>query len=200
MLTTIGIAIVLFATTNVDDVFILISFFADPKFRASQVVIGQYLGIVALVVVSVLASLISLVLAPAHVGLLGLLPILIGMKKLYDLTKGDDDEDEAKPASGTGNVAAVAAVTMANGGDNIGIYTPVFATSSVFQISIIVAVFMAMVAVWLAVSHWMVFHPAIGAPIRRYGHKLVPFVLIAIGVLVLYEAGSFALIGLGAAN
>ena len=59
---------------------------------------------------------------------------------------------------------------------------------------------MAMVAVWLAVSHWMVVHPAIGTPIRRYGHKLVPFVLIAIRVIVLYEAGSFALIGRGKAN
>lgn len=197
MISTFGIAIVLFATTNIDDIFVLISFFADPKFRGRQVAIGQYLGIVALVAVSVLASLISLVLAPAYVGLLGLLPILIGLKKLYDLTTGSDEEEDVKSAGDMGNVAAVAAVTVANGGDNIGIYTPVFATSSALEISIIVIVFMVMVAVWLAIAHWMVFHPAIGAPIRRYGHKIVPFVLIAIGVVVLYEAGSFTLLGLG---
>lgn len=194
MLSSIGLAIILFASTNIDDIFVLISFFADRKFRVSQVIVGQYLGIIALTGVSVLASLISLVLAPAHVGLLGLLPVLIGLKKLYDLVRGSEDEDDGKPASGLGNVGAVAAVTIANGGDNIGIYTPVFATSSVLEIAIIFVVFLLMVAVWLLVSHWMVFHPAIGKPIRRYGHIAVPFVLIAIGVFVLYEAGSFSLL------
>jgi len=58
----LGIAVVLFASTNVDDIFVLLGFFADPKFRGRQIVIGQYLGITALYGASVLASLISLVI------------------------------------------------------------------------------------------------------------------------------------------
>ena len=127
-------------------------------------------------------------------GLLGLLPILIGLKKLHDLWKDRGEGEAHVPSAGFGNVLAVASVTIANGGDNIGIYTPVFATSTGMQIGIFVAVFMALVAIWLAFSYWLVSHPSLGAPIRRYGHAVVPFVLIAIGVAVLAEAGSFTLV------
>lgn len=195
MLSTIGAAIALFAATNIDDIFVLLGFFADPKFRPRQIIVGQYIGILALVAVSIAASLVSLVLPPAYVGLLGILPVVIGLKKLFDLWKGGEEEVDVTAARGFGNVLAVTAVTVANGGDNIGIYTPVFATSTSFQIGVFVAVFVAMVAIWLAFAHWMINHPSLGAPIRRYGHVVVPFVLIAIGFFVLHEAGSFSLLG-----
>ena len=90
---------------------------------------------------------------------------------------------------------AVTTVTIANGGDNIGVYMPVFATRSFPDILVIGAVFAAMTALWLAGAYWFVTHPQLGAPIRRYGHWGVPFVLIGLGVMVLYEADSIRLIG-----
>jgi cadmium resistance protein CadD (predicted permease) len=90
----IGTAIVLFASTNVDDVFVLIGFFADPKFRARDIVLGQYSGIAALFSASAAASLLSLVIPRAYVGLLGVVPILIGLKKLFDLYRKRDGTEE----------------------------------------------------------------------------------------------------------
>ncbi|WP_136618699.1 MULTISPECIES: cadmium resistance transporter [Mesorhizobium] len=196
MLSTIGVAITMFAASNIDDIFVLLGFFGHRKFHARQVIIGQYVGFTALVLVSLVASLVSLVLAPAYVGLLGFLPVMIGLKKLYDAWRGDEGNEAAVPKAGVGNVLAVAAVTMANGSDNIGIYTPVFATSTRAEIGIIIAVFAIGVAVWLAFSHWLVNHRSLGAPIRRYGHWLVPFALIGIGVFILYESGSLVLMGM----
>ena len=72
----IGITVVLFVSTNVDDVFVLLGFFSDPKFRPRQVVAGQYAGILALFSVSVAASLLSLVVPPAYIGLLGVAPVI----------------------------------------------------------------------------------------------------------------------------
>lgn len=201
MLSTIGLAIVLFASTNVDDIFVLIGFFSDKRYRSRHVIAGQYLGIAALVAVSVVASLVSLVFAPAYVGLLGLIPIVIGLKKLFDLRSGngDDAAEHGAPGSGIGAVLAVAGVTIANGGDNIGIYTPVFAASSMVDLTVYNLVFAVMVAVWLAFSYWLVNHPSLGAPIRRFGPVVTPFVLIAIGVHVLQAAGSLSLLGLAIA-
>jgi len=192
-----GLGIVLFASTNVDDLLVLIAFFALPRCRARDVVIGQYLGIGALVVVSVVLSLISLVLSPAYVGLLGALPMLIGIQKLIELRRGGNGEVVPAPETGRGaigRIAAVAAATMANGGDNIGAYTPLFATWSAARIAVVVLVFIVMTALWLALAHWLVNHRTVGAPLRRYGHRAVPFVLIALGLFILYEAGSFALL------
>jgi cadmium resistance protein CadD (predicted permease) len=195
----VGIAIVLFASTNIDDVFVLLGFFADSKFGVRQVAVGQFIGIGALYSVSVVASLISLVLAPAYIGFLGLVPIAIGLKKVWELWKGgeageEDAEVLGKAVAGHGNIIAVAAVTMANGGDNISIYTPLFATRSIYDIAIIGVVFAIMTVVWLGLAHWLTSHRTIGAPIRRYGHRVVPLVLIALGCFILYEAGTFALL------
>ncbi|MFS8115190.1 cadmium resistance transporter [Rhizobium jaguaris] len=196
MLSTLGVAITMFVASNIDDIFVLLGFFGHRKFRAHQVIIGQYLGFSALVAVSLAASLVSLVLAPAYVGLLGFLPVLIGLKRLYDAWGGSDGDEADLPKAGLGNVLAVATVTMANGSDNIGIYTPVFATSTKADIALIIAVFAAGVAAWLIFSHWLVNHRSLGAPIRRYGHWLVPFALIGIGVFIVYDAGSLSLLGL----
>jgi cadmium resistance protein CadD (predicted permease) len=191
----VGLAMVLFASTNIDDVFVLLSFFANRTFRTRQIVVGQYLGIGALVFGSILTALISLALAPAHVGLLGMLPVVIGLKKLFDPRGARSDDQIGRHGNaGLDNALFVAGVTIGNGGDNIGIYTPVFAIRSVPEIALIVLVFAAMVAVWLVFSHWRVNHPALGAPIRLYGHIATPFILIALGLFILYRAGSFSLL------
>jgi cadmium resistance protein CadD (predicted permease) len=194
----LSLAIALFASTNVDDVFVLVGFFADPKFRARDIVLGQYSGIAALFGVAVAASLLSLVIPRAYLGLLGVAPILIGAKKLLDLYRQRDKKEETlerqSNARAYGRVATVALVTIANGGDNIGIYAPSFAIRSPDEIAVIALVFVVMAALWCFAAHSMVNHPKLGAPIRRYGHRVAPIVLIGLGILILYQAGSFRLL------
>src|SRR5262249_58882436 len=116
LITRIGLAIVVFASTNIDDVFVLVGFFADKNFRAHDVVIGQYAGISALYAIAAIAALISLVIPPAYIGLLGLAPIAVGIKKLYNLWRNQKTEKPVAGTGGHGRRLAVAAVTMANGG------------------------------------------------------------------------------------
>lgn len=191
LLTTVTVAVTLFASTNLDDLFVLVGFFSDPRYRPRQIVIGQCLGIAALVLASLAGALLSLAVPPVWLGLLGLVPIALGGRRLLALWDDDDGEEASGPAA-LGNALAVAGVTIANGGDNLGIYTPVFATSPAPRLALFVAVFAVMVAVWLTVAHWLVHHPALGGPIRRIGRVATPFVLIGIGVTVLVEAGTVA--------
>jgi cadmium resistance protein CadD (predicted permease) len=189
----LGLAVTLFVSTNADDLVVLVGFFADHRFSVRDIVAGQYAGLAVLFVVSVAASLLSLVIPSAYLGLLGIFPILIGLKKLVELRHHDGRADlPASRGVGTsyGNIHAVALVTMANGGDNIGIYTPAFAVSSGGQIAVIAAVFVAMTALWCLLAHWMVTHPRLGAPLRRYAHLLAPVILIGLGVAIIYNAGS----------
>jgi cadmium resistance protein CadD (predicted permease) len=189
----LGLAVTLFVSTNADDLVVLVGFFADHRFGARDIVAGQYAGLAVLFVVSVAASLLSLVIPSAYLGLLGIFPILIGLKKLVELRHHGDRAD--LPASrgvsnSYGNIHAVALVTMANGGDNIGIYTPAFAVSSGGQIAVIAAVFVAMTALWCLLAHRMVTHPKLGAPLRRYAHVFAPVILIGLGIAIIYNAGS----------
>jgi len=198
LLALAGMAVVLFASTNVDDVFVLVGFFADRKSHVRAIVIGQYAGIMTLFAVSLAASLLSVKIPRAYVGLLGIIPILLGGKKLFDLYRkhGRTDESIKHPSIAAGSTGAttVALVTMANGGDNIVIYTPLFALRSPYEIAVIALVFVAMIALWCFLAQRMVNHPTLGSPIRRYGSLLSPIVLIGLGALILYQMGSFALI------
>ncbi len=91
-------------------------------------------------------------------------------------------------------VLAVALTTIANGGDNLAVYTPVFAAHGKADLLVFGLVFALMTALWLALAHWLVNHRAAGDVIRRHGHWAVPAALIGLGVSILYQADSFALL------
>ena len=84
--------------------------------------------------------------------MLGIVPILIGLKKLLDLYREHEETAESleqpPDAGGNGRAVSVAIVTMANGGDNIGIYTPSFAIRSASEIAVIALIFFVMAALW----------------------------------------------------
>jgi cadmium resistance protein CadD (predicted permease) len=190
----LGLAIALFASTNVDDLFVLLGLFSDPKLSTRDIVVGQYAGIATLFGLSIAASLLSLVIPRAYIGLLGIVPIVIGAKRFVELFRGTDGTEGLelrREVGGYGRTATVALVTIANGGDNIGIYTPSLAIRSLYEIAVIALVFVVMTALWCYFAHLMVNHPNLGAPIRLYGHRVAPIVLIGLGILIIYQAGSF---------
>lgn len=198
LLPLLGLALLVFISTNLDDIFVLLGLFADPRFRSRDIISGQFIGIGVLYAVCVLGSLISLVLPPMWIGLLGVLPLAMGCHKLLALRHGaEDNEAETLQERRRGHWSGwlqVALVTLANGGDNIGVYTPVFATRSAFEIAVFGLVFAVMTALWCLMARWMVHHPALGQPLRRHGRWLTPLVLILLGLSILHEAGSMQLL------
>jgi cadmium resistance protein CadD (predicted permease) len=127
----IGLAVVLFASTNTDDIFILMMFFADKSFSPRQVVFGQYLGIALIVGISALGTLAALLFPPSVIGLMGFLPLSIGLKKLWNLYQDSRETAETHQAEqavstpkGYGRALAITAVTFSNSGDNISVYVP----------------------------------------------------------------------------
>jgi cadmium resistance transport/sequestration family protein len=194
LLADLATATVVFAATNVDDVFLLLAFFADRRYRMTHVMAGQYIGMATLVAVSAVASLISLALPAPWLGLLGLVPLALGLKALFAPRSDADDDDVVPPINGGSTVMTIASITIANGGDNIGVYTPLFATMSVQRIAVFVVVFAIMTALWCELARRLVLHPAWGAPIRRLSARLLPLVLIVLGVWIIAEMGTLRLL------
>jgi cadmium resistance protein CadD (predicted permease) len=87
----------------------------------------------------------------------------------------------------------VATVTFANGGDNIGVYVPVFATAGIGDMSVYVVVFLVLLAAWIAAGRFFATRPVIAKALSRCGHILLPVVLIGIGLLILIEGNAFGL-------
>ena len=63
--------IVLFAATNTDDIFLLLTWFSqrDSKLKSSHIIFGQYLGFIALVILSVIGALGALISPQEWIGI-----------------------------------------------------------------------------------------------------------------------------------
>jgi cadmium resistance protein CadD (predicted permease) len=135
----------------------------------------------------------------AFVGLLGLVPITMGLKSAWELRTSSDANGQVSTENrrsliGHANIAAVFAMTVANGGDNVSVYIPLFAMRTASNMAIMGVVFGIMTAIWLMLAYWLTRHRAIGTPVRRYARLLMPFVFIALGVFILYQAGTVKLL------
>ena len=192
----ISIAILVFISTNVDDIFLLAAFFADKKLTARTVVFGQLLGIGALVAVSTLVAWLSMALPEGWISLLGFVPLYLGAKQIKSLWTVVEDSDEEDEIQGQerqmegglrSQLLAVAGVTIANGGDNLGVYIPLFA-NSLAAIPLFVVVFGLMTLLWCYLGYVLVNNKVFGHWIRRYGHKILPVVLILLGLDILRGA------------
>jgi cadmium resistance protein CadD (predicted permease) len=173
-----------FVSTNIDDLFLLVGYFSDRSFSRDLIFAGQILGMAAIVAISLVAAFVAFAISPAHVGLLGLAPIIIGIGKLLRLGKTEDGQPTAA------GILQVATVTVVNGGDNIAAYTPIFATQGPREMSATLAIFAILTLVWCFAALGLVRHTALGKPLRRYGHVLLPFILIGLGILILYRSGA----------
>lgn len=216
MLQTIISAVASFVSTDIDDIIILTLFFgmAEYEIKNSHIVAGQYIGIAILCLISILASIGLNILPSAAVSALGLLPIAIGLGMLWKryIKKSDtsaenlsinevlDSNDQPSEIEITENnrlfkwtrmllpagIAKVAAVTLANGGDNLAIYIPFFANMSWTDLSVTLFIYACLVGLWCFIAYKIAEHEKVKTSLERYGHVVVPFVLIVLGLSILF--------------
>jgi len=187
-------SILAFISTNIDDIFILVLFFGNKKFKENEIIIGQFLGVILLIAVSLLGSLIGLILPEAYIGLLGLIPLYLGLKGIVSTTKKLKQDGDPNLKTNSSNVLSVAGTTVANGGDNIGIYVPLFATLTWTAKISMVTIFLIMTFVWCMLARYFTNHPYIAKTVGQYGHIAAPVVLLFLGLYIMFKAGTFGLI------
>lgn len=198
LVTAIPTGLVAFAATNIDDVVMLTLFFSQVNavFRSRHVVVGQYLGFGALVVASLPGFFGGLIVPQAWIGMLGAIPIAFGINRLLH-QEANQSEIEVKTEQSENSSLTnflspqalnVAAVTVANGSDNIGIYAPLFANSTLESLLVILTTFFLLAGVWCVAAYKLTRLGAIADTFTRYGNYLAPFVLIGLGVLILIDS------------
>ncbi|MDK8531811.1 cadmium resistance transporter [Corynebacterium marquesiae] len=198
ILTSVLQAIGLFAATNIDDIIVLSLFFArgaGQRGTTARILAGQYLGFAGILVAAILVTTgAGAFLPPAAIPYFGLIPLGLGLWAAWQAWRGDgDDDDEAKVAGKKVGVWTVAGVTFANGGDNIGVYTPVFLSVEPLAVGAYCVIFLALVAVLVALAKFVATRPPIAEVLERFEHILFPIVLIGLGIVILVSGGAFGL-------
>src|SRR5713101_1356597 len=170
-------AAVAFSATNIDDIVFLTIFFSQASHRW-HVVIGQYLGFTALVVISLIGFFVGQILPHGWLRLFGVARIAIGLQKLF----GTRDDHIQRASTGTLDVATV---TFVNGADIIGIYTPLFAISNAPRVIVLVAVLYVLLAAWCVAGYLIHRQRPVAYTLKRWGRWIVPVVLIGLGIYIL---------------
>jgi cadmium resistance protein CadD (predicted permease) len=199
-------AAALFAVTNIDDLVLLAVLFgqATSRTRALRVVAGWYVGYLPVLAAALVIGALGARLLPENVlRLLGLLPLVLGLRAAWTAwtawleragrTVASPLDDEVRwSASGPG-VGTAAAVSLSNGGDNIGVYAPVFAVSRPVVQLVYLVVFLGLVGVWCAASRLVSTRSVVRRAMARWGRVLLPVVLIGLGLSILLEGEPFGL-------
>jgi cadmium resistance protein CadD (predicted permease) len=195
---TIAAAAVMFAATNIDDAVVLTVFNAASRATGTpkqcQIWAGQYLGIALMVAVSLLAAAGFSVVSLRWVGLLGLIPLTRGTATLITNLRPLRHDQPPPPRPGNG-LWSVAAVTFANGGDNIAIYTSAFRVMAPAHIALTVVVFAAGTALWCLAGFLLVSHTRLADALQRYARWIIPAVFILLGLYIFHRTGLIDVIG-----
>ncbi|MBS4190512.1 cadmium resistance transporter [Bacillus sp. FJAT-49705] len=188
MVTLIFSTIIFFVATNIDDIFLLMTWFSQAKTTEQKrfIVAGQYLGFILLLTISIIGAFGALLIPKAWIGILGLIPIFIGIQSLVSLCQMRKDKSNRFVW-----LLKTASVTFVNGVDNIGVYIPFFSANSLRNIILIMVILLALVAVLCYLGNALVHQPLIAQTLERKGHIIVPFVLIGLGTFILIKHDTF---------
>lgn len=194
---TIISAIGVYIFTSIDYLIVLIILFAQLSQNKQKwhIYAGQYLGTGLLVGVSLVAAyVVNFVPEAWMVGLLGLIPIYLGIRFAI-VGEGEEEEEEEiierlEQSKATQLFWTVTLLTIASGGDNLGIYTPYFASLDWAQTLVALLVFAIGVIIFCELSRVLSSIPLISETIEKYERIIVPLVFIPLGLYIMYESGT----------
>ena len=196
MIQNIVTSIILYSGTAVDLLIILMLFFAKRKSRKDiiNIYLGQFLGSVSLILLSLLfAFVLDYIPSKEILGLLGLIPIFLGLKVL--LLGDSDGEAIAKEGLRKDNknlIFLVAMITFAScGADNIGVFVPYFTTLNLANLIVALLTFLVMIYLLVFSAQKLAQVPSVGETLEKYSRWFVAVVYLGLGIYILVENNSF---------
>ncbi len=196
MIQNIVTSIILYSGTAVDLLIILMLFFAKRKSRKDiiNIYLGQFLGSVSLILLSLLfAFVLNYIPSKEILGLLGLIPIFLGLKVL--LLGDSDGEAIAKDGLRKDNknlIFLVAMITFAScGADNIGVFVPYFITLNLANLIVALLTFLVMIYFLVFSAQKLAQVPSVGETLEKYSRWFIAVVYLGLGIYILIENNIF---------
>ena len=196
MIHNVVTSIILYSGTAVDLLIILMLFFAKRKSRKDiiNIYLGQFLGSVSLILLSLLfAFVLNYIPSKEILGLLGLIPIFLGLKVL--LLGDSDGEAIAKDGLRKDNknlIFLVAMITFAScGADNIGVFVPYFITLNLANLIVALLTFLVMIYLLVFSAQKLAQVPSVGETLEKYSRWFIAVVYLGLGIYILIENNSF---------
>jgi cadmium resistance protein CadD (predicted permease) len=181
-----------FVATNLDNAVVTMAMVAAaPPESARRIVIGQVIGFSVLVLGALGMALLLFEIPTRVIGLLGLVPLGLGIRGLLGLRHLEGRSRLERRAFGSGVVAAIL-ITIGAGGDNLAVYIPLFRVARVGGSAETVGIFAIFELLLTLFALRVGRHPRVRAVVTSVGVFAAPVLYCVVGVLVLVEAGALS--------
>lgn len=188
MISSVFTSVIAYISTNIDDIFaIMILLALASKRTKNRLVAGHFLGVAAVTLISMLGAFGLQSMNMKLVGLLGLVPIGLGIKAWMDHKNGVED-DALLEADGL-TLLGMASITVGNGGDNVGVYVPLFMGFSGKECVVAWVVFAVMTLLCVILANALAEFPKIRESVETKKHIVIPVVFLVLGVYIILDSG-----------
>src|SRR5574344_686955 len=192
-------SIIAYITTEMDDLLLLLVLFSRAKNKSEKtcIIIGKYLGLAIVVCCCSLFAVYISEVPSKYIGLLGVVPMAIGIKTIFEKKDDDDEEQSAKPLQKTNSfaekalfIAETVVMTLASSGDNIAVYIPFFTSLHGFDFLCMGIVFAVMQALWCVLSLLVCNAKQVRQFNQQFYRIIIPILFISIGIYIMIKDGT----------
>lgn len=187
-----------FAATNLENLVILVAVFCNRSENSKLVALGFFAGAMALLAISLAAHFLNSIIPVDYLGLLGLIPIALGIRELLRSARTDADvAQQRQRRSGTGRntFLAIMILMLANGGDTLAVFAPLVAETKPSGVLVLGLGFTVAAAILALIARHACAHPGLARHLGRYGPRIAPYVMIGIGLYILINTSTDLLPG-----
>ena len=196
ILTVIAISASAFIGTNLDNLVLLVAFYSRYKQQTKMVAAGYISGMLLIGGISSLIGEGGDFIPITYLGMLGVIPIIMGVFALLQLFRaGHSDEISgiAKESNRSAIFMGVLMTQLSNGADSIITFSVFFADSTDATDYLIALTFLAMICLFAWIAYYSLTHRKLSETLDRFGRYVTPFILILVGVYILMNtAGDLA--------
>ena len=187
-----------FVFTNLDNLVLLVVMLgADAQSRAA-VILGFLASAICVLCICAIGAVIGANLDPGLIGYMGLAPLMMGVYLLYKLFRGDKpdlpSEGDHNPGAQASGLVGSFLLMFSNSSDSVAIFFPLLAESGRDALLWIVSTFLLFALLWAALAWRIADQPLIARRIEKAGEKLVPWIMIGMGVYILLDTGTDTLL------
>lgn len=177
-----------FIGTNLDNLILLVALYSRFQKQSSMVTAGYFAGMTIIAVVCFMVGEAGNFIPLDYLGLLGVIPIVMGVVGLLQLFRSTQDGENAGFVTANSPRTVFITVLMtqlSNSADSIITFSVFVVDSSKQGDYLIAPTFFAMVGVFAWLAYFSLNHRKVSHILGSYGHYVTPFILIFVGLYIL---------------
>ncbi len=189
ILAVMGLTVAGFISTSFDNFTLLLGFYADGRYAKGKVLFGYAASTLGMVFLAYGASAAVEAAPVRFLGILGLIPLALGIVGLVRLLRGVPNE-EIRQGSRPRGFLAVLGVMLANSGDTLAVFISVFADTAEGLEKWVVATAVGIALAYALLAQRLVERSGAADRLQRYTRVILPFLLLGMGAYILANTGT----------